>query len=94
MANVTTACQTSLDYLLCATGSHSCLGSLRVVSKSETTGWQRYRSGDVILEFDAPVAAVSPRGEGRMTRSQFLRDGDLFCYLPPFPGQQKEMPRG
>lgn len=47
--------------------------------------WQRYRPGDVIAEFDAPVAAVDPKGHGRMTRSQFLNAGDRFCYLPPLP---------
>lgn len=58
---------------------------------SQTTAptWQRYRPGDVILEFDAPVAAVDCRGIGRMTRSQFLNAGDLFCYLPPFPAKEQ-----
>ena len=45
-------------------------------------GWMRY-DPDVVLEFDAPVAAVDRKGRGRLTRAQNLICGELFCYLPP-----------
>lgn len=57
-----------------------------ITGKSDSTIWRRHSTGDVMLEFDAPVAAVGRYGNGRMTRSQFLRDGELFCYLSPLPG--------
>ncbi len=37
----------------------------------DTTKWRRYRAGDVV-EFDAIAAGVSPRGQGRLVKTQFL----------------------
>lgn len=46
--------------------------------------WQRYYP-DVVLEFCVPVVAVDRRGRGRLTTTQHLIVGELFCYLPPLP---------
>ena len=45
--------------------------------------WRRYQPNEMVVEFDAPVAAISPRGVGRVTYLQCLNAGDRFCYLPP-----------
>lgn len=52
-------------------------------TRYEPAGWQRYKAGDDVAETHARVAAIGPDGGGRITWSEFLRDGDRFCYLPP-----------
>ena len=45
--------------------------------------WHRYSPmAGVVLEFDAPVAVIGRDGRGRMTRTQYLREGEWFSYLP------------
>lgn len=56
---------------------------------TQTTTWQRYRPmADVVLEFDASVAAIGRDGRSRVTRTQHLREGERFAYLPAM----KEVP--
>lgn len=47
-----------------------------------STKWSRYESGKTVLEYDAIVAVAQGR---KLVRSQYLRNGDLFCHLPPLP---------
>ncbi len=53
------------------------------MSDQTAAAWCRYwPTEDVVLEFDVPVAAVSTDGPGRLTRTQYLRPGERFQYLP------------
>lgn len=49
---------------------------------SKTTKWRRYRPGDVV-EFDQIAAGVSPRGQGRLVKTQHLLPGERYIVLPP-----------
>lgn len=57
---------------------------------NQSTGsWQRYYP-EVVLEFGVPVVAVDRKGKGRLTTSQNLICGELFCYLPPLPQSDRQ----